>query len=166
MITSRGTLCLYVLSHPFWIILRSHIIVMWLFLLSWGHQTVPHSHYLQIMVSLLFFHFYLHLLCLYSPHLFAAYVTTIIAKFHLPHQFFHYVHPVPCEQPVTSLCFLQQYSSFFYISWLKLNWVMNLASCVLRSRIVVICFCGAKQRNTWTRFWNVFLHSTGGPRKF
>jgi hypothetical protein len=43
---------------------------------------------------------------------------------------------------------------------------MNLASCVLRSRIDVICFFGGKQRNTWIIFRNVFLHSTDGPRKF
>ena len=31
------------------------------------------------------------------------------------------------------------------------------------SQLVVICLCGEKQINTWTRFRNVFLHSTGGP---
>jgi len=34
-----------------------------------------------------FFHFQLHLFHLSPPHLLAAYVTTIFAKFYLPHQF-------------------------------------------------------------------------------
>jgi hypothetical protein len=39
-------------------------------------------------------------------------LTTIFAKYYIPHQFCHYIHPVPCWQPVISLCFLHQYSSF------------------------------------------------------
>ena len=106
------------------------------------------------------------LLCLSPLHLFAANVTIIFAKFDLPHNFFHYIDPVPCEEPVYSLCFLHLYSSVSYTSWLKLNWVMNLVSCVLWSHIVAICLCGEKQRNTRKSFRNVFLHSSGGHSKF
>jgi hypothetical protein len=58
---------------------------------------VPRRHYFHLVVSLLLFHFDLHLLLrLSSLHLFSTYVTTIVTKFHLPHQFLHYVRPVPC----------------------------------------------------------------------
>ena len=51
------------------------------FFLHEATRTVPHCHYFQLVVSLLIFHFYLHLLRLSSLHIFAAYVTTIYAKF-------------------------------------------------------------------------------------
>jgi len=72
----------------------------------------PSEVYLQLVVSLLFFHFYLHLLlCLSALRLFAVYVTFIFLI-----SFFHYVHLVSCRQPVLSLCFLQLYSSFSYMA--------------------------------------------------
>ena len=84
---------------------RSHIVVnVIISSFMWPPEEYPTVTDFSLWSVCSFFHSHLHLLCLYTPHLFAAYVTTIFPKYYLPHQFFHYVHLVPCWQPVIFLC--------------------------------------------------------------
>jgi len=109
--------------------------------------------------------FYYHLLLLYPPHLFAAYVTINFAKFNLPHQLFYYFF-------FTVFISLSAASNFFVLpSSVFLLFLYDMIEAKLGNELGILhalisCSCHLlvwRETNSWTSFRNMFLLSTDGP---